>query len=225
LFLRHTVPFACVLLLTCAPLARTDEGPILSADTGWQHIDDKEGVSLYSRVRIGTGVKEFKGTGVIDASPETVERVLADVSRYPSFMPYVTESRAISDDGNEVLTYQRLNVPFVANRDYTVRVEHGTTRGAGGGLTYRDTWQTANDAGPAERHGVVRVKVNEGSWLLEPAGPNGDSTQGTYQIFTDSGGVVPAFLANRASQTIIPRLFEAIRKQARDPKYRRQPAG
>lgn len=220
---RPTVPIICLLLLTGAPLGRTDEGPTvgltLSADTGWQHIEDKAGVTLYSRARVGSGIKEFRGTGVIGAPPGTVEKVLADVSRYPSFMPYVTESRAVSEDGTEVTTYQRLNVPFVANRDYTVRVEHGTTKGPDG-ITYRDTWETANEAGPPERHGVVRVRVNEGSWLLEPAGTAGDSTQATYQIYTDSGGVVPAFLANRASQMIIPRLFEAIRKQARDPKYR-----
>jgi hypothetical protein len=86
-------------------------------------------------------------------------------------------------------------------------------------MIYRDTWQTDNEAGPAERHGLVRVNVDEGSWLLEPVGPAGASTQATYQIFTDSGGTLPAFLANRGSQMAIPRLFEAIRKQVRDPKY------
>jgi carbon monoxide dehydrogenase subunit G len=218
---RYTLSLVCLLLLLIAgaPAARPDDGPALSADTGWQHVDEKEGVTLYSRTRLGSAIKEFKGTGEIDAPPGTVEKVLADVSNYPSFMPYVAESRAVAQEGDEVVTYQRLNVPFVSNRDYTVRVEHGTTKGADGEMIYRDAWQTANEAGPAERRGVVRVKVNEGSWLLEPAGPGGNSTQATYQIYTDSGGVLPAFLANRASQMIIPRLFEAIRKQARDPKY------
>jgi len=63
----------------------------------------------------------------------------------------------------------------------------------------------------------VRVKVNEGSWLLEPSGP--DTTQATYQIYTDSGGAIPAFLVNRGSQLVIPRLFAAVRKQSQDPKY------
>jgi ribosome-associated toxin RatA of RatAB toxin-antitoxin module len=221
LSLRHTLPLFCLLLLLGAPSGRTDAEPTLSADTGWQHVEDKAGVTLFSRTRVGTSVKEFKGTGLIPSPPAAVEKVLADVARYPSFMPYVTESRELSQDGAQSVTYQRLTVPWVANRDYTVRVEHGISKDAAGGTTYRDTWETANEAGPAERHGIVRVKVNEGSWLLAPTGPTGDSTQATYQIFTDSGGVVPAFLANRASQMIIPRLFEAIRKQARDPKYLR----
>ena len=192
---------------------------MLSADTGWQRVDDKAGVTLYSRTRVGSSIKEFKGTGAIDAAPATVEKVLEDVRSYPDFMPYVTESRMISEDGGVAVTYQQLSLPMVTNRDYTVRVEHGTATGASGAMIYRDTWQTANEAGPPERHGVVRVKVNEGSWLLEPVGPGGASTQATYQIYTDSGGALPAFLANRASQVVIPKLFEAIRKQARDPKY------
>jgi len=200
-------------------MACPEDGATLSADTAWQRVDEKAGVDLYSRTRLGSGVKEFKGSGLIDAAPATVEKVLQDVGSYPSFMPYVTEARVISQNENESVTYQRLNVPFVADRDYTVRVEHGMAKGPRGIMIYRDTWQTDNEAGPPERHGLVRVKVNEGSWRLEPAGPNGASTEATYQIFTDSGGTLPAFLANRASQMAIPKLFEAIRKQALDPKY------
>jgi len=210
---------ACLLLITGAPSARTDDGATLSADTGWQRVDDKDGITLYSRTRVGSSVKEFKGTGLIGAAPVTVEKVLEDVPNYTAFMPYVSEARVISQSGDETVTYQRLTVPFVSNRDYTVRVEHGTAKGPAGTVYYRDTWQTDNEAGPPEQHGLVRVKVNEGSWLLEPVGAASDSTQATYQIYTDSGGTLPAFLANRASQMAIPKLFDAIRKQARDPKY------
>jgi hypothetical protein len=216
---KSTALFLCLLLIAAAPAAYPDGGPMLSADTGWQRVDDKDGVTLYSRTRVGSSIKEFKGTGAIDAAPATVEKVLNDVHSYPDFMPYVTESRTISDDGSVAVTYQQLSLPFVEDRDYTVRVERGKTKGAGGVMIYRDSWETANEAGPPERHGVVRVKVNEGSWLLEPTGPDGASTQATYQIYTDSGGALPAFMANRASQIVIPKLFEAIRKQARDPKY------
>jgi hypothetical protein len=159
----RTVPLVFLLLIASASLARPEDGATLSADTEWQRVAQKQGVTLYSRTRVGVGFKEFKATGLIDAPPATVEKVLGDVAAYPGFMPYVTESRVISQDGGNIVAYQRLNVPFVANRDYTVRVEHGIATDAGGVMIYRDTWQTANDEGPAERHGIVRVKVNEGS--------------------------------------------------------------
>jgi ribosome-associated toxin RatA of RatAB toxin-antitoxin module len=216
---RYILPLLCLVLLAGPPLARPAGSPSLSADTGWQRIDEKSGVTLYSRTRVGTPIREFKGVGLIDAPPATVQAILDDVASYPQFMPYVVISRIISQAGNDDVTYQLLDIPFVSNRDYTVRVNHGTARNADGALIYRDTWQTDNDAGPPQEPGIVRVQVNEGSWLLEPAGPAGDSTQASYQIFTDSGGVIPAFLANRGSQVIIPRLFLALRKQALLPKY------
>jgi hypothetical protein len=64
---------------------------------------------------------------------------------------------------------------------------------------------------------VVRVKVCDGSWLLEPETEN--KTRATYSVYTDTGGLVPAFLANPVSQIGISRLFEAVRKQAKNPKY------
>jgi hypothetical protein len=78
-------------------------------------------------------------------------------------------------------------------------------------------WSPANELGPAERKDVVRVKLCEGKWLLEPEGVT--KTRATYSIYTDSGGFIPSFLANHVSLTGIKRLFAAIRKQVRDPKY------
>jgi hypothetical protein len=216
---RHPIPLLCLLLLAGPHFACPASTATLTADTSWQRIEEKTGVTVYTRSRVGTAIKEFKGVGIIDAPPATVQAVLDDVTAYPQFMPYVIVSRTISQQGNDAITYQMLDIPLFSNRDYTVRVDHGTARNAVGALIYRDVWVTANDAGPAPQPGIVRVKVNEGSWLLEPAGPTGGSTQASYQIFTDSGGVVPAFIANHASQVIIPRLFEAIRKQVLQPAY------
>jgi hypothetical protein len=193
---------------------------VLSSDTDWQTVEQKDDVSIFERARAGSSFKEFKGVGDIDAPPAEVERVLLDVPSYPAFMPYVTEARILSVNGNHSLTYQRVAFPMVSNRDYTLKIERGTVTGPAG-VIYRDTWQADSDAGPAELHGVVRVKMDEGSWLLEPAGPNGASTRATYQIYTDSGGALPAFLANRGCQMAVPKLFEAIRKQVQDPKYKR----
>ena len=78
-------------------------------------------------------------------------------------------------------------------------------------------WEVENKLGPPEKPGVVRVNLCDGSWLLEPTEPN--SARATYTIYTDSGGVIPAFIKNTGSQIGIRKLFAAIRKQARDPKY------
>jgi hypothetical protein len=64
------------------------------------------------------------------------------------------------------------------------------------------------------------VSLCEGSWLLEPIGPN--STRATYLIYTDSGGLIPSFIKERAGPTGIRKLFDTIRKQVREPKYARR---
>ena len=61
------------------------------------------------------------------------------------------------------------------------------------------------------------MTLSEGSWLLEPAA--GGRTLATYSVFTDSGGSIPAMVANRAGKSAIPRIFAAVRKQTQLPKY------
>ena len=131
-------------------------------------------------------------------------------------MPYTVECRVLKREGDAVLTYQRLSAPLVSDRDYTLRVRT-TSRTVEGGTSYLSRWETENALGPAERLGVVRVKLCEGGWLLEPLGSN--ATRATYSVYTDSGGVIPAFIKKTGSQIGIRKIFAAIRKQVQDPKY------
>jgi hypothetical protein len=96
---------------------------------------------------------------------------------------------------------------------------HCETRpGSEGAPGYFIRWEAANDRGPAEKSGVVRVKVTEGSWLLEPIA-GGRETRATYCVYTDSGGSLPTSLLNAAGKTAVPKVFESIRKQVQLAKY------
>lgn len=183
---------------------------------GWKFVKESGGISLYSRARAGSSLKEFKAVGEINAPTRAVHNVIDDVDNYPSFMPYTAECRLIKRDGDSVITYQRLSPKIVGDRDYTLRIRQRSWPGQDG-LVYLNQWEPANEFGPSEKPGVLRVKLNEGSWRLEPAGA--DKTRATYFIYTDSGGKLPAFLANVASQIGIKKVFAAVRKQVKDPKY------
>jgi len=183
---------------------------------GWKLVKESGGVSLYYRTRAGTAFKEFKATGQIEASTCAVHNVIDDLESYPSFMPYTVECRLIKREGDLIYSYQRLSPKIVCDRDYTLRVRE-TSWPVQGGLVYLNQWEPANQFGPSEKPGVLRVKLDEGSWLLEPEGT--DKTRATYLIYTDSGGRLPAFLANFASEIGIRKLFAAVRKQAKEPKY------
>ena len=182
----------------------------------WKLAKQSGGVTIYSRPHPGSKLKEFKAVGEIDATTKAVYSVIDDVEAYSSFMPYTTECRVIERKPDSILTYQRLSPKIVSDRDYTIRIEKKSWP-AENGFAYLSEWKPANERGPAEKPGVFRVKLVNGSWLLEPMGKN--KTRATYIVFSDSGITVPVFLANTISETGITKLFVAVRKQAKDPKY------
>ncbi len=187
-----------------------------SIPTAWVEVANRDGVVICSRTRAGSPLKEFRSIGEIDASSKVIFAVLDDPEAYPSFMPYNRETRILKRLKNGLITYQRLDLPLVSDRDYTLHSEYSRKSGPDGPI-YRIHWKPANDLGPARQTGVQRVEVCEGSWLLEPTGA--DTTRVTYLVYSGTGGAIPAFLANSGSQIAIRKVFDAIRKEVREPKY------
>lgn len=185
-------------------------------DGDWKLIKQSNDVAIYSRPRQGSKLKEFKAIGGIDASTEKVHKVIDDVEAYPSFMPYTAEASVLERKDNSLITYQRISPKIVGDRDYTLRIKKKSWP-AKFGIAYLNEWQPANEHGPREKPGVFRVKLCNGSWLLEPAEVN--KTRATYHVFTDSGIRVPPLLANTISETGISKLFAAVRSQVKEPKY------
>jgi ribosome-associated toxin RatA of RatAB toxin-antitoxin module len=202
-----------VIILSCSPAFAAEP----QATPGeWKLISNSEQVALYRRTIPGPGHYETKAVGEIAASSTIVHAVIDDVDSYTKFMPYTVEARVIKRDGDTLLGYQRLSTPLISDRDYTLRVRT-TEKNVDGGTSYLTRWETENASGPTERPGVVRVKICDGGWLLEPAGPA--ATRATYSIYTDSGGAIPSFIKNVGSQIGIRKLFAALRKQVQNPKY------
>jgi hypothetical protein len=80
------------------------------------------------------------------------------------------------------------------------------------GGVFKVEWRARSEAGP-EFEDVVRITLNEGSWLAEPI-HQGTRTRLTYTLLTNPGGWIPAFVAHMSNTIAIPRLFEAVRKRA-----------
>jgi hypothetical protein len=209
---------AIVMLLVGVPAFCFASGPALPVGVS-DSLTLSSGtgdITLYSRTRPGSSLKEFKAVGKIDAPARAVHNVIDDIEAYASFMPFTAECRLIKRKADSILTYQRLSPKICRDRDYTLRVRVTSWVGPKG-LVYLNQWEPANEFGPAAKKGIVRVKVCEGGWLLEPE--DATKTRATYAVYTDSGGAIPAFIANRANQIAIERLFAAVRKQVKDPKY------
>jgi hypothetical protein len=208
--------FGLILLVSGSNTFAADFSSSVSPKEGWKLAADAKDVIIYSRPHAESNLKEFKAIGFIDAPSSVLHAVIDDFQNYPKFMPYTVECRLIKSEGDSVIGYQRVAPKICEDRDYTLRVSKKSWPGAKG-LTYLSQWQTANELGPPERKGIVRLKVCNGTWLLEPDGPT--RTRATYSIYSETGGFIPPFIANHASITGIKKLYAALRTQVKQPQY------
>jgi ribosome-associated toxin RatA of RatAB toxin-antitoxin module len=208
---------AVAALVLCASTALRADAP---ADDGWEkknwecmrpakgcHIRTccELSFGVWVREKPGSDVREVRAVGEIDAPPEKVYDVITDFEHYAEFMPYLEDGKVISRTQDEVVTWAIMNAPMVSRRDWVVRVKLDPAKKAG------TTWTVATE-GPPPTDKAVRLKINDGSWKLE-ALDGGKRTRATYYLYTDPGGSIPTWIANKANTMALPDLFEAIRKR------------
>ena len=157
----------------------------------------------------------MKAIGLIDATPKEVWDVVRDLENYPRQMPYTAEAKVLSrsEGDKDILFYSRLNTPLVDARDYIIALKDESDWKDGKGF-YKVTWTCApkeNDSLVPEKPEVVRIRINDGYWLLEPR-EDGKKTFATYYVYTAPGGSIPMFIINKANGMAVPKVFEAIKK-------------
>ena len=205
-----------VFLLIVAPTA-------IAGAAEWSTVHQTEDLTIQARDHPDSPVKELRAEGRIDATPAAVWAVIADLERYPDFMPYVKTSQVLArEPGGVTIVYQRLSfgglrLLGVSDRDYAIRIVDDVATTSDGRPMLRRVWNITDAPAPASDPSVVRLAVNRGSWQLSPAGD--DATIAVYCLFTDPGGALPAWIVNRANQSGIPDVFQAVRATAKDSRY------
>lgn len=184
------------------------------ADGGWTKVHERNGVVVSVRPRIGSPIYELGAVGDVDASPERVYAVISDMERYPEFVPPTSLVKLLRRDGNSLLYYMEINPPVIARRDYCLRVIWEERPGG----SLHGSWTADNNNCLPERRGVVRMRENEGEWILEPLA-GGLRTHLRYRCYVDVRGHVPAWLFNRVSASALPKMFAAVQNGVRDPRY------
>jgi hypothetical protein len=196
-----------VTLPLLALLAGAEEG-------SWRKVSQADGIAVLSRQQPGSPVAEMKALGEIDAPPHEVYRVLRDYPNYNKTMPHTEESRvlATSEEGRVVDFYSVVAAPVVDKRDYVIRTRDESDWREGQGYL-KVTWKELEEGAPPVKPGVVRVKRNEGYWVLEPR-EGGKKTFATYYLYTDPGGALPSWVVNMANRNTVPEVFKTLRRHA-----------
>ena len=169
------------------------------------------GLTVWTREVKGFNAREVKASGQVDAAPAKVFEAVTDYEHQVGGMPYVEKAQVFSRSESEVLFWAQADFPMVSRRDWVLRST--LMRNLPGGV-YGAAWEPATvKEAPPPADGVVRLKVNSGSWTLEPR-DGGKRTLATYQLLTDPGGSIPSFIANKANTTALPELFTRVRKRS-----------
>jgi Polyketide cyclase / dehydrase and lipid transport len=190
----------------------------------WVQINSNQNLTVYTKERPGSSIKELRAVGVVDAPSWVVLNLLDEVADYPDFMPYTTKAQLIERRAHEAVIYFRWDPPLIGARDVTVAITRSSTKRADGKTSYQLHWEPIGSVGPAPIAGVTRITLDEGSWKLEPT-EDGKKTTVVYDLFTDGGGGLPAFAINMANRQSVNDLFQAIRKQVTLPKYTQRNPG
>jgi|GEM_PF-1708706 len=165
-------------------------------DSGWklskQGDEPDNRFKLYQREVADSGYDRYRLETVVD---EPIERVIQAIQIRSVDDRYLDEGITRSvfrrADGEETLTYFKMQLPLIKDRDVALRTKRSLDVELG---VYRDEWWTANEEAPPLKAGYVRMAKSEGFWEVRSAGEN--RTYVVYESHADPGGRVPSWIAN-----------------------------
>lgn len=181
--------------------------PLLAAPPGFKHVGGKNGVEVFRQT--SSPVIDLYAEGDIEAPPSVVRDVLLDYDNASKVTDNVGESKILSKSDREIVVYQKLKLPIIADRDFTLRSMWGQR---GQALTVQ--YVVDNARGPQAHDGVVRLSILQGTWLLEPI-RGGAATHARYRVQIDLAGDVPKWMVSGGAAKNVPKLFDGLRRQAK----------
>jgi Polyketide cyclase / dehydrase and lipid transport len=182
---------------------------VATGTPGYKHVGGKHGVEVFRQEKSPT--IDLLAEGDIEAPPARVRAVLLDYGNARVLTDHLAESRVLATKPHEFTVYQRLKLPIVSDRDYTMRAQWGER-----GNTLWTRFAVDNSRGPAPRKGAVRVSTLTGGWDLMPT-RGGTATHAVYRVRIDMAGSIPQWMVSGGAAKDLPKLFEGIRKQVRQP--------
>lgn len=152
-------------------------------------VKDEAGIQVYLQAIPGSSFQAFRGVTRMRVSMPRLLALQDDVSAACRWIHACSEQKLLGHDGKQSWAYTRYHAPWpVQQRDSILQV---TTEQAADGSVTRVLHGVADYL--PQQSGFVRVSKVEGFWSLTP---RDGEIEVIYQVHSEPGGSVPAWLAN-----------------------------
>jgi hypothetical protein len=176
----------------------------------WRLVKDEAGIQVYLQQIPGSNFQAFRGVTRIRANMPRLLALQDDVSAACAWIHACSEQKLLMHEGDLSWAYSRFHTPWpVQPRDSILQVT--TTRDADGRVTR--TLHGVADYLPPQQ-GFVRVSKVEGFWSLTP---REGEIEVIYQVHSEPGGSVPAWLANSFVVDAPFNTLQGLRELAEQP--------
>lgn len=183
-----------------------------AAELPWKRVSNDDGIAVSVREVPDKPYVEFRGVGVVPANLFQVLAVLDDSSRHCDWQANCKVSKVVkSVDDFERYLYHRIEAPWpVSDRDVVV---HATVSVDLDKRIVTSHFKATNLAGHGPQSGIVRMPELNGLYKCEWIDET--TTRVTYQVIAATGGLLPAWLSNRANRKLPHGTLMGMRKQVK----------
>ncbi len=209
---RSLAAVAVTVALAVAMTLCLGVGAASANDSGWKRVLSEDGINVAAREIPDNPNLEFRGVGVIQANIFQLLAIIDDSSRHCEWQANCIVSKVVKSVGEfERYIYHRVDSPWpVSDRDVVV---HGTVEANIEARTVVSRFRAVQLAGHPPVSGVVRMPTLSGFYKFEAL--TDTSTRVTYQVVADTGGLLPAWLSNRAARKLPLGTLLGMRRQAK----------
>jgi hypothetical protein len=179
--MRSSRPFLLAFMVAASAGAQSAE---------WRPDGIVDGIQIEKRDVAGSGFDELRVTATSPAPLEALCLAIYPKPYDPRPVGHVKKRELLRETENDRWTYELVAVPVVSDRDYVIHYKLVEPPSSG---RCEVSFETLNEGVRPPPPGVVRIPMIRGRWSLAPI--QSGKVVVHYQIFTDPGGSVPAFVA------------------------------
>ncbi len=200
-------------LLVLAFLALAVQPAAAEPQPAWRSDGKIDGMYVERRDVAGSSFDEIR---VSTTSPLGLEALCDAV--YPKRFDGKLEGRfkkreLLRETDTERWTYEQISVAVVSDRDYVMHVKLDQPASTG---RCEISFETENRGTRPPAPGFVRIPNIRGHWSLAPT-PDGKVSV-RYEVYSDPGGGIPAFLARGGQRSAAVDFMKVILARANPPK-------